>query len=106
MSSNEDLNLDSILVYNLIELGLEEYEDNELVLNTIYNLMQFFNNSNCKCHPKPKSKDLRTCYEKVGFKKFFERYLQIHALEKSELELFLKAQLMAFEITNLKLEKT
>ncbi|CAG8704425.1 371_t:CDS:1 [Dentiscutata erythropus] len=105
MSLNEDLNLDSKPVYNLIELGLEEYEENELVLNTVHDLMQFFNQSNCKCRPKSKSKDLRTCYEKVGFKNFFERHLQIRALEKSELDLFLKAQLMAFEITNIKLEE-
>ncbi|CAG8505001.1 7112_t:CDS:1 [Scutellospora calospora] len=106
MSSNKDLNIDSRPVYNLIELGLEEYEDNELVLNTIHDLIQFFNQSNCKCRPKPKLKDLRICYEKVGFKKFFKRYLQIRALEKSELELFLKAQLMAFEISNIKLEES
>ncbi|CAG8802680.1 19415_t:CDS:1, partial [Racocetra persica] len=32
-------------------------------------------------------------------------HLQIRALEKSELDLFLKAQLIAFEITNIKLEE-
>ncbi|CAG8476100.1 6742_t:CDS:2 [Racocetra fulgida] len=96
MSSSEDLSMDNLdsdslrPVYNLIELGLEEYEDNELVLDTVHDLMQFFKQSNY----------LRTCYEKVGFKNFFERHFQIRALEKPELELFLKAQLMAFEITN------
>ncbi|CAG8845929.1 28257_t:CDS:2, partial [Gigaspora margarita] len=103
----ENLDQDSISlkpVYNLIELGLEEYEENELVLNAIHDLMQFFEQSNCTCRHAPKRRDLRTCYEKVGFKRFFERYFQVKALEKSELELFLKAQLIAFEITNDKLE--
>ncbi|CAG8734736.1 16380_t:CDS:2 [Dentiscutata erythropus] len=106
MSSSEDLSTDNLdsdslrPVYNLIELGLEEYEDNELVLDTVHDLMQFFKQSNCTCRHSSRKKDLRTCYEKVGFKNFFERHFQIRALEKPELELFLKAQLMAFEITN------
>ncbi|GET65124.1 hypothetical protein GLOIN_2v1842132 [Rhizophagus irregularis DAOM 181602=DAOM 197198] len=48
--------------YNLVQLGLDEYEDNEL------------------------QKDLRTCYEKVGFKHFFERYIELKSLDKKELE--------------------
>ncbi|CAG8795005.1 1082_t:CDS:1, partial [Racocetra persica] len=103
----ENLDQDSISlrpVYNLIELGLEEYEDNELVLDTVHDLMQFFEQSNCTCRRASNRKDLRTCYEKVGFKRFFERYFQVRALEKSELELFLKAQLMAFEISDDKVE--
>ncbi|CAG8600917.1 14596_t:CDS:1, partial [Racocetra fulgida] len=91
-------------VYNLIELELEEYEDNELVLDTVHDLMQFFEQSNCVYHQVPNKKDLRTCYEKVRFKRFFERHFQIRSLEKSELELFLKAQLIALEITNDKIE--
>ncbi|CAG8628815.1 17981_t:CDS:2 [Racocetra fulgida] len=91
-------------VYNLIELKLEEYEDNELVLDTVHDLMQFFEQSNCVYHQVPNKKDLRTCYEKVRFKRFFERHFQIRSLEKSELELFLKAQLIALEITNDKIE--
>ncbi|CAG8752889.1 13609_t:CDS:2 [Dentiscutata erythropus] len=46
----ENLDQDSISlrpVYNLIELGLEEYKDNELVLDTVHDLMQFFEQSNC-----------------------------------------------------------
>jgi hypothetical protein len=37
-------------VYNLIELDLEEYEEKELVLDTIHELMIFFEESeNCTC---------------------------------------------------------
>ncbi|CAB5384961.1 unnamed protein product [Rhizophagus irregularis] len=72
--------------YNLVQLGLDEYEDNELVLNI--------------------QKDLRTCYEKVGFKHFFERYIELKSLDKKELELVIKAQLMVFEITNEKSDNT
>ncbi|CAG8700076.1 13906_t:CDS:2 [Dentiscutata erythropus] len=73
-SSTNNLDLDSLKpVYNLIELGLEEYEDNELVLDTVHDLMQFFKK-------------------------------QSNSLEKSECVLFLKAQLMAFEITNKNVE--
>ena len=46
---------------------------------------------------------MRKCYKKIGFKRFFKRHLEIRGLEKSELELFLKAQLMFFEITNEKI---
>ncbi|KAF0496832.1 chaperonin: PROVISIONAL [Gigaspora margarita] len=88
-------------VYNLVELGLDNYEENELVLNTIHDLYTFFQNSNnCTCHRTPKQRDLRTCFEKVGFKRFFERHLELKALEKHELDLFIKSQLMAFELTN------
>jgi hypothetical protein len=100
--SGSQMSTDSIRpIYNLIELGLEEYEENELVLNTIHELMIFFKQSdNCTCRRTLKQKDLRTCFEKVGFKRFFERHFELKALEKTELDLFLKSQLMSFEITN------
>ena len=47
-----------------------------------------------------KTKDIRTCFEKVGFKHFFERHLQLKRLEKNDLEFFIKSQLLSFEITN------
>ncbi|CAG8508833.1 11156_t:CDS:2 [Racocetra persica] len=54
-------------VYNLVELELEDYKENELVLDTIHELKLFFQNSNnCTCCRTPKQKDLRTCFEKVG----------------------------------------
>jgi hypothetical protein len=89
-------------VYNLIELGLEDYEENPLVLDTIHDLITFFQGNNCCCKTTiATKKDLRTCYEKVGFKQFFERHLQLRALKKDELDLFIKAQLMSFESTNI-----
>src|SRR6266511_603751 len=99
-STLENLPLDSNIrpTYNLIELGLEDYEENDLVLDTIHDLMIFFQENNCNC--KTTKRDLRTCYEKVQFKQFFERHLQLYALEKNELELFVKAQLMSFETTS------
>ena len=89
----------AIPTYDLVALGLENYEENELVLNTVHDLTLFFNNKeNCSCCFS--KKDMRKCYEKIGFKRFFKRHLEIYGLEKSELELFLKAQLMFFKITN------
>ncbi|GET04171.1 hypothetical protein GLOIN_2v1842132 [Rhizophagus clarus] len=88
-------------VYNFIELGLEDYEENEMVLEIVHDLMTFFDTTtNCTCQRS--KKDLRTCFEKVGFKRFFERYMEIKALEKSQFELFIKTQLMSFEISNKK----
>ncbi|CAG8790516.1 26185_t:CDS:2, partial [Racocetra persica] len=88
-------------VYNLIELGLDDYEENELVLDTIHDLKLFFENSNnCTCRRTPKQRDLRTCFEKVGFKHFYERHFELKALEAQERELFIKSQLLSFEITN------
>ena len=51
ISSNSIISVDSIRpVYNLVELDLEEYEENELVLNTIHELKPFFDQSdNCTC---------------------------------------------------------
>ena len=87
--------------YDLSNLGLEDYEENELVLNTVDDLTQFFNNSeNCTCHLAKNQKDLYKCYEKIGFKQFFQWHLEICSLEKTELDLFLKAQLLSFEVTN------
>ncbi|CAG8703157.1 23275_t:CDS:2, partial [Racocetra persica] len=70
-------------VYNLIELGLDDYNENELVLDTINDLKLFFENSN-----------------NLGFKRFFERHFELKALEAQEHELFIKSQLLSFEITN------
>ena len=89
--------------YDLIQLGLDEYEDNDLVLNIVHDLMQFFDQQNCTCHRSKKQKDLLTCYEKVGFKRFFERYIELKSLDKKELDLVIKTQLMVTEISN---EKT
>ena len=102
ISSNSVMFIDSIRpVYNLVELDLEEYEENELVLNTIHKLKLFFDQSdNCTyCHTS-KQKDIRICFKKVGFKHFFERHLQLKGLEKNDLEFFIKSQLLSFEITN------
>lgn len=91
----------SISTYDLANLGLENYEPNELVLNTVHDLTQFFNNKeNCTCRIAKNQKDLRKCYEKVGFKRFFQRHFEIRGLQKTEREIFLKAQLMSFETTN------
>ncbi|KAF0546607.1 chaperonin: PROVISIONAL [Gigaspora margarita] len=88
-------------IYDLIELELDNYEENELVLDTVHNLKLFFEDpDNCICCRTPKQKDLRTCFEKVGFKRFFERHFELKALEKHELELFIKSQLMSFEISD------
>ncbi|CAG8524622.1 14368_t:CDS:2 [Dentiscutata heterogama] len=89
-------------VYNLIELELDDYEENDLVLDTIYNLSLFFENStNCTCHQTPRQKDLRICFEKVGFKCFFERYFELKALEEHELELFIKLQINDYLLSTL-----
>lgn len=77
-----------------------------MVLDVVHNLMTFFNDStNCTCRRPNNKKDIRTCFEKVGFKRFFERHLEIKALGKHEFELFIKTQLMSFEISNEKIEK-
>ncbi|CAG8746370.1 5385_t:CDS:2 [Gigaspora margarita] len=57
-------------VYNLVELGLDDYEENELVLNAIHDLYIFFqNSSNCTCRQTPKQRDLRTCFENPAYLK-------------------------------------
>ena len=88
-------------VYNFVELGLEEYEENEMVLDVVHDLITFFKDStNCTYRRSSNKRDLRTCFEKVGFKHFFERHMELKALEKHEFELCIKTQLMTFEISN------
>ena len=89
--------------YDLFELDLEEYEDYENVQEIIHNLMIFFKNpaKSCTCQiQKQEDKDTRTCFEKIGFKKFFQRHIQIINFDNDELDLFLKAQLLIMEIEN------
>src|SRR5277367_1342931 len=93
-------------VYNFIELGLEEYEENEMVLDVVHDLIIFFKDTmNCTCRHSNNKRDIRTYFEKVGFKRFFERHIGYKALEKSEFELCIKSQLMSFEISNEKNKK-
>ena len=74
MESSENIILQDI---ELSELELEEYEPNELVLKTVHDLKLFFSNSsNCSCWKKS-----RICFEKIGFKNFFERYMELKELE-------------------------
>ena len=61
--------------YDLVSLGLENYGENELVLNTVHDLTEFFNNKE-NCHCRLSKKDTRKCFEKVGFKRFFQRHLE------------------------------
>ena len=39
----------SRLVYDLIQLDLLDYEDNDFILDIIHDLKQFFDVSNCTC---------------------------------------------------------
>ena len=85
-----ELSKNLIFPHELYDLGLEEYEPNELVLNTVQDLKLFFEDeSNCKC----KKKD-RICFKKIGFKNFLERQFQLKGLEDNQLDLCIKTQLM------------
>ncbi len=70
ISSGTAMSTESIRpIYDLVELDLEEYEENDLVLDTIHELMIFFKqSSNCTCHRISRQRDLRICFEKVEFK--------------------------------------
>ena len=89
-----ELSENLIFPHELYDLGLEEYEPNELVLNTVKDLMLFFEDeSNCSCRKK---KD-RICFKKIGLKNFLERQFQLKGLDKNELDLCIKTQLMVFK---------
>jgi hypothetical protein len=91
METSENLILQDI---ELSELGLEEYEPNEFVLETVHYLKLFFNNSsNCSCRKKN-----RICFEKIGFKNFFERHMELKGLGNNELDLCIKTQLIFLNI--------
>lgn len=89
-----ELSEDMIFPSELYDLGLEGYEPNELVLKAVRDLRLFFENeSNCSCR-KFKNK---ICFEKIGFNNFLERQLQLKGLDKKELDLCVKSQLMVFK---------
>src|SRR5688572_7177078 len=91
----DDMELSSENLIFPSNLGLEEYEPNELVLNAIQDLKLFFEEkSNCSCCKKIN----RICFEKIGFKNFLERQFQLKGLEKYELDLCIKTQLMVFKL--------
>ena len=77
--------------YNL----LEDYEQNDLVISVIDDLKLFFQSSKCSC--RKTSEDLQNCFEKIGFKNFFERYFEFRSLNKKEKDLSIKTQLMVFQ---------
>ena len=93
-SNAMELSENLIFPHELYDLGLEEYEPNELVLKTIPDLRLFFEDeSNCSCRKKKN----RICFKKIGFKNFLERKLQLVGLDKNELDLCIKTQLMVFK---------
>ena len=57
--------------YNLLEF--EDYEKNDLVIGVIDDLKLFFQSSPCRCE---KTKKDPHCFEKIGFKNFFERHFE------------------------------
>ena len=89
-----ELSENLIFPHELYDLGLEEYEPNELVLNTVQDLKLFFEDeSNCSCRKK---KD-KICFKKIGLKNFLGRQFQLKGLDKNELDLCIKTQLMVFK---------
>jgi len=95
-NENESFEESNLIQYNLAELGLEEYESNTLVQKSVHELKLFFGNrSNCRCQ-----NENEICFEKIGFKNFFERYMELKGLEKDMKDLCIKTQLMTFEIVN------
>jgi hypothetical protein len=95
-NENESFEESNLIQYNLAELGLEEYESNTLVQKNVHELKLFFGNrSNCRCR-----NENEICFEKIGFKNFFERYMELKGLEKDMKDLCIKTQLMTFELVN------
>lgn len=86
---------------NLVELGLEEFAENEFVFKAVTEVQVFFSDyKNCTCYRHKNSKDLQPCFEKIGFKPFFKRFVHLKALNKSEKDLFIKTQLMIGKFSN------
>ena len=87
--------INSIPEYNLFDLELVDYEQNNLVVDVVEDLKLFFQSSECKCHKT--EIDSCNCFEKIGFKNFFERYFEFKSLDKKEKDLSIKTQLMVFK---------
>jgi hypothetical protein len=95
-SNAMELSENFVFLDELYDLGLEAYEPNDLVLEAVQDLKLFFDDeSNCHCR-KIKNK---ICFEKIGFKNFLERQFQLKGLDKNELDLCIKTQLMVFQFS-------
>ncbi|CAG8626483.1 3700_t:CDS:1 [Paraglomus brasilianum] len=94
-TSSHDEKENQPLLANFEDNDLNEYENNELVQNTIQELNKFFATVKCQCSNN--NKENKKCFEVVGFKQFFERHLQFRALSREELEAVLMGQILAFQ---------
>ena len=75
-------------------------EDNELVFNTVAEIKVFFSSSaNCTCLRPRKLKNFCPCFEKIGFRHFFKCLINLKALDKKEMDLFIKTQLMIGDLS-------
>ena len=78
--------------YNLLEFEefeeFEDYEKNELVIGVIDDLKLFFQSSPCRCEKTKKNP--HNCFDKIGFKNFFERHFEFKGLENKGLTFLLK----------------
>jgi len=89
-------NIMSLPSYDLFALELEEYAEYENIMEKIDEIQQFFNSNQCNCRKSKNNKDIRTCFEKIGFKQFFIRHIEFSKLDKQQLDFTIKGQLMAF----------
>jgi len=89
-------NIMSLPSYDLFALELEEYAEYENIMEKIDEIQQFFNSNQCNCRKSKNNKDIRTYFEKIGFKQFFIRHIEFSKLDKQQLDFTIKGQLMAF----------
>src|SRR6185295_989624 len=84
--------------HNLLEFEeFEDYEQNDLI-SVKDDLRLFFQSSPCRCEKT--TKNSHDCFEKIGFKNFYERHFEFKSLDKKEKDLSIKAQLMVFQFSN------
>jgi hypothetical protein len=87
--------------FDLVELGLEEYGENDFVFDTIAEAQKIFSSSeNCTCYRRSNTKNFHPCFEIIGFKPFFERLIHLKGLDKKEKDLFIKTQLMIGDLSD------
>ncbi|CAG8739891.1 11614_t:CDS:2, partial [Cetraspora pellucida] len=89
-------------IYNIappfVELGMDKYDEpDDIIHQNVQELWEFWQQKECTC----RNKDNKTCYEKIGFCKFFKRQEMCHNILHDSLDNWIKGQLTSFAFSKL-----
>ncbi|CAG8609531.1 4205_t:CDS:1, partial [Cetraspora pellucida] len=86
-------------IYNIApsfsELELEEFDEtDDIICQNVQELWEFWQKKECTCR-KTKNK-INTCFERIGFCRFFKRQEECRNMPHDDLDVWIKGQLASF----------